>query len=184
MNWGRKSHFKRIGPRESVGAHPCTCKSLLLQAASVFRGHGSRPNRAEGNLYVHASRPGRAEVALYVQPPCLDVHIILCTVKLSRNSIYWYIGSENLVSRTPPFKCSKNSPNDVFSTTKTTFSGWGSVSRFRVAKIHKWISDLTTNLYIYWGQRWNQLYKPTKDQQKLPRVTAFMGARHWKNENQ
>ena len=31
---------------------------------------------------------------------------------------------------------------------------------------------------------WNQLYKPTKDQQKLPRVTAFMGARHWKNENQ
>ena len=41
MNWGRKSHFKRIGPRESVGAHPCTCKSLLLQAASVFRAMGA-----------------------------------------------------------------------------------------------------------------------------------------------
>ena len=73
MNWGRKSHFKRIGPRESVGAHPCTCKSLLLQAASVFRGHGSRPNRAEGNLYVHGSRSGRAEGALNVQPTCLGV---------------------------------------------------------------------------------------------------------------
>ena len=88
MNWGRKSHFKRIGPRESVGAHPCTCKSLLLQAASVFRGHGSRPNRAEGNLYVHGSRSGRAEGALNVQPTCLGVQRILCTVKLPRNSTY------------------------------------------------------------------------------------------------
>ena len=53
-----------------------------LQAASVFRGQENRPDRAEGNLYVHGSRP-----ALYVQPTCLDVQRILCTVKLSRNSI-------------------------------------------------------------------------------------------------
>ena len=87
MNWGRKSHFKRIGPTESVGAHPCTCKSLLLQAASVFRGHESRPDRAEGGMYVHGGRPGRAEGVLYVQPTCLDVQSILCTFKLSRKSI-------------------------------------------------------------------------------------------------
>ena len=60
----------------------------LLQAASVFRGPESRPDRAEGNLYVHGSRPGRAEGALYVQPTCLGVQRNLCTVKLSRNSIY------------------------------------------------------------------------------------------------
>ena len=88
MNWGRKSHFKRIGPTESVGAHPCTCKSLLLQAASVFQGHESRPDRAKGNLYVHGSRSGRAEGALYAQPTCLGVQRILCTVKLPRNSTY------------------------------------------------------------------------------------------------
>ena len=59
-----------------------------LQAASVFWGPECRPDRAEGNLYVHGRRPGRAEGALHVQPTCLDVQIILCTVKLSRNSIY------------------------------------------------------------------------------------------------
>ena len=115
MNWGRKSHFKRIGPRESVVAHPCTCKSLLLQAASVFRGHVCRPYRAEGTLYVQSTcmdvqgrlctvtpkcRPctrlsaragstlSRAESTLYVQSTRLDVQRILCTFKLSRHSIY------------------------------------------------------------------------------------------------
>ena len=29
----------------------------------------------------------------------------------------------------------------------------------------------------------NPFYKPTKDQRKLPRVTAFMGVRHCKNES-
>ena len=39
---------------------------MPLQAASVFRGHESRPDRAEGTLYV--------------QPTCLDVQKNLCTV--------------------------------------------------------------------------------------------------------
>ena len=64
----------------------------------------SRPDRAEGGLYVHGSNPRRAEGALYIPSTCLGVQRILCTVKLSRNSIYGYIGSKNLVSRTPPFK--------------------------------------------------------------------------------
>ena len=62
--------------------------SSLLEAASVFWGHEGRPDRAEGNLYAHASKPGRAEGDLHAQPTCLDVQRILCTVKLSRNSIY------------------------------------------------------------------------------------------------
>ena len=60
----------------------------VLQAASVFQGHESMPDRAERNLYVHGNRPGRAEGALYVQPTCLDVQRIPCSIKLSRNSIY------------------------------------------------------------------------------------------------
>ena len=69
----REERFKITGP---------------LQAASVFRGHESRPDHAEGNLYVHGSRSGRAEGALNVQPTCLGVQRILCTVKLPRNSTY------------------------------------------------------------------------------------------------
>ena len=60
----------------------------VLQAARVFRRNESRPDRAEGNLHVHGSMPGRAEGALYVQPTCLDMQRVLCTVKLSRKSIY------------------------------------------------------------------------------------------------
>ena len=48
----------------------------------------SRPDRAEGGLYVQGSKPRRAEGALYVQSTCLDVQRILCTVQLSRISIY------------------------------------------------------------------------------------------------
>ena len=48
----------------------------------------SRPDRAEGNLYVQGSKYRRAEGALYVQSTCLDVQRILWTVKLWRNSIY------------------------------------------------------------------------------------------------
>ena len=39
------------------------------------------------------------------------------------NNLY---GSKNLVSRTPPLKLSKYVPNDLFSMTNKTFSGWGS----------------------------------------------------------
>ena len=38
-----------------------------------------------------------------------------------------------MVSRTPPFKWPKHAKNDAFSTTKTTFSAWASVSGILVA---------------------------------------------------
>ena len=108
INWCRKSKFKRIGSRKSIGAHLFKCRSMLLQAVSAFQGHESTPDRAECNLYVHGSRPGRAEGALYVQPACLDVQRILRTFKLSSNSTDQYIGSKNLISRTPPFTWPKH----------------------------------------------------------------------------
>ena len=50
--------------------------------------NASRPDRAEGDLYVQGSKPRRVEGALYVQSTCLDVQRNLCTLKLWINSIY------------------------------------------------------------------------------------------------
>ena len=73
------------GPGGLAATMGCPTSFHITGSGLQCQEHQSKHDRAEGNLYVHASRPGRAEVALYVQPPCLDVHIILCTVKLSRN---------------------------------------------------------------------------------------------------
>ena len=93
-----------------------------------MEGHQSRPDRAEYTLYAQqacldvqgilctvppngkpctrlAARAGsplsRADSTLYVQSTYLDVQRMFCTVKFSRNSIYSYIGSKNMISGTP-----------------------------------------------------------------------------------
>ena len=82
----------------------CTSSQLAWTCKkSCARSH-PRANHAEGFLHVQGSRPRRVEGTLHVQSTCLDVQRILSTVKLSRNSIYGYIGSKKMVSRTPPFK--------------------------------------------------------------------------------
>ena len=69
----------------------------------VYWAHDSRPDRAKGSLYVRGSRPGRAEDALHVQPTCLDVQGILCTVKaFEKFNLLIYSGACKR-ERSPPY---------------------------------------------------------------------------------
>ena len=117
-----------MGPK--LGGERCL---QALQVARVFWGYESRPDRAEGNLYVHGSRPSRAEDALYVQPTCLDVQGILCTVKAFEKFnllIYWF---QKIDITYPTLQMIKTWPNWRLSDDKTSLSRWGSASRFLAA---------------------------------------------------
>ena len=66
----------------------CTSSQLAQTCKESSARSLPRANRAEDFLHVQGDKPRRTEGTLYVQSACLDVQRVLCTVKLSRNSIY------------------------------------------------------------------------------------------------